>query len=252
MHRDEWRGEFFDDRIGVSTKSIVTGETNPRTMSYRLLNTLLLLTLAAVPAISQTTDDAPMRTLLGGDKPLHHGGWGALTTHHTRLLDKDALLVGARGGWLIDHRVTIGFAGHGLVTPVGNIAYDAHLIEQGELLRRKSSLHMGYGGLLIEPMIAYRSPVHVSLPLIVGAGGVGYSYNSRFPESIDQLEYREDDVQAFFVVEPGIELEFNVLPLLRLGIGASYRYTSDIDLPATAKDALHGFNAGFSVKVGRF
>ncbi len=220
-------------------------------MYFRTILPLIATAILVLPSAAQQADDQPIRTLLGGEKKLHHGGWGAITSHHTRLLDKDALLVGARGGWLIDHRVTIGFAGHGLVTPVSNPAYDAHLIAQGELLRRKSNLHMGYGGLLIEPIIAHRSPVHIALPLIIGAGGVGYAYNSRFPESIEQLEHRED-VQAFFVVEPGIELEFNVIPLLRLGIGASYRYTSDLDLPATAKDALHGFNAGLSVKVGRF
>ena len=220
-------------------------------MHIRNLLSLITAAILTIPATAQTTEDQPMRTLLGGDKPLHHGGWGGVTTHYTKVLDKDALLVGARGGWLIDHRVTIGIAGHGLVTPVTNAAYDQYLVANGEILRSNSSLHLGYGGLFIEPVIAYRSPVHITLPLIIGAGGVGYSYNSRFPENIDQLEYR-DDVQAFFVVEPGIELEFNIIPLVRLGLGASYRYTTDLDLPGTAKDALHGFNTGFSVKVGRF
>jgi hypothetical protein len=222
-------------------------------MLSRTLHTLLLLTLAAVPAIAQTTDEAPMRTLLGGDKKLHHGGWGAPTTHYTRIMDQDALLVGARGAWIIDHRVSIGLAGQGLVTAVPNSAYDAHLIEQGEVLLRRSSLYVGYGGLLIEPVIAYRSPVHITLPVIVGAGGVTYGYGSRLPEDFDPLTYDDRyDAQAFFVVEPGIELEMNIIPLLRVGIGASYRYTTDLDLPATPKDALHGLNAGISVKVGRF
>jgi hypothetical protein len=220
-------------------------------MHFRAFLPLIAIAILSVHATAQTTEDQPMRTLLGGDKPMHHGGWGGPTTHFTRINGKEALLVGVRGGWLIDHRVTIGFAGHGLVTPLSNSAYDAHLIASGEELIRKSNLHLGYGGLLIEPIIAYRSPVHVSLPIIIGAGGVGYSYNSRFPESFDQLDYR-DDVQAFFVVEPGIELEFNVISLVRLGLGASYRYTTDLDLPATAKDALHGFNMGLTVKVGCF
>lgn len=223
-------------------------------MYPRLFLFPLILTLAAVPSIAQTTDEAPIRTLLGGGKDLHHGGWGAPTVHYTRLLDQDALLVGGRGGWLIDHRVTIGFAGHGLVTSVANKAYDSHLIEQGEALQRNSSLEMGYGGLFIEPVIGYRSPVHVALPLIVGAGGVTYGYSSWRPQ--DPTHYTRDhdryDAQAFFVVEPGVELQFNVIPLVRVGLGASYRYTSDLELPATAKDALHGINAGFSIKVGRF
>lgn len=213
----------------------------------------VLLALAATPAIAQTTDDAPMRTLLGGGKKLHHGGWGGLTTHHTRILDRDALLVGARAGWVIDHRVTIGLAGHGLVTNVPNKAYDAHLIDSGEILRRSSSLYMGYGGLLIEPVIAYRSPIHVALPVIIGAGGVTYGYSGRVDDDFDQFAHEDRyDAQAFFVVEPGIELEFNVIPLVRVGIGASYRYTTDLDLPATPKDALRGVNAGIALKVGRF
>src|SRR5690606_2885322 len=131
-------------------------------MLSRTLHTLLLLTLAAVPAIAQTSDEARMRALLGGDKKLPHGGWRAPTTRCTRIMDQDALLVGARGAWIIDHRVSIGLAGQGLVTPVANSAYDADLIEQGEVLLRRSSLYMGYGGLLIEPVIAYRSPVHIT------------------------------------------------------------------------------------------
>ena len=123
-------------------------------MQFRNILALLLLALATAPAMAQDTTDAPMRTLLGSGRKQHNGGWGAPTAHYTRILDHDALLVGARGGWLIDHRVTIGFAGHGLVTNVPNKAYDQHLIDQGVQLRHKSSLYMGYGGLFIEPIIA--------------------------------------------------------------------------------------------------
>jgi len=54
------------------------------------------------------------------------------------------------------------------------------------------------------------------------------------------------------VVEPGVDLEINVVPLVRLALGASYRYTSELDLPATPKDALQGMNASFTIKVGWF
>lgn len=223
--------------------------------------TLLLMGLFALatltnPASAQAPagGDEDMRTLLGGRTDIHHGGWGGPTTHYTRMLDQDALLVGARGGWLIDHRVTIGLAGQGLTTSVRNAAYDQHLAAEGIALRRSSTFHVGYGGLLIEPIIAYRSPVHISLPIIVGAGGCAYDYQEALPvqEEAPFDNYRFLDGQAFFVVEPGIDLELNIIPLVRVGISASYRYTSDLDLPATAKDALHGTNVGLSIKVGRF
>lgn len=216
---------------------------------------VLMIALATTnPLQAQTTTppDDGMRTLLGGRTDLHHGGWGAPTAHYTRIMDQDAMLVGLRGGWLIDHRVTIGIAGHGLVTPLRNTAYDAYLLDQGTPAPRPTAFHMGYGGLLIEPIIAYRSPVHISLPIMFGAGGCAYDFNTVLPEEDGQPGYGYLEGQAFFVVEPGIDLEMNVIPLVRLGISASYRYTSDLDLPATAKDALHGANVGVVVKIGRF
>lgn len=219
-------------------------------MYLRTLFQAIALMIAAVPTTAQDTTSAPMRTLFGGQK-LTSSGWGAVTTHYTEVLGQSTLLVGMRGGWLIDHRLTIGLAGQGQVIGTPNSGYDAHLLASGTALQLPSHLYMGYGGLLIEPVIGYRSPVHLSLPLIIGAGGVGYQWNGHFQDGFDPRDHR-DDGQAFFVLEPGAELEINVIPLVRLGLGVSYRYTSDLDLPATPKDAVRGFNAGMSVKIGRF
>jgi len=248
--RDE---TFHQLTMGVLGGFVVTGETNKTTMLIRNLITLVSLALIALPctSVAQSAGDPPMRTLLGGDSTLHHGGWGAPSAHYTRIMDQDAMLVGLRGGWIINHRFTLGFAGHGLVTDVVNKDYDNYLIDNGTVIRDNSRFFMGYGGLLLEPVIAYRSPLHITLPIIIGAGGCGYGYNSELPDDFDPYTY-SDDAQAFFVIEPGIELEMNVISLVRVGIGASYRYTSDIDLPTTAKDALHGLNAGVTIKVGRF
>ena len=106
---------------------------------------------------------------------------------------------------------------------------------------------------LIEPVIAYRSAIHVTLPVIIGAGGAVYeTYESRLGRPNGPTRYNTGDAQAFFVIEPGIALELSMIKLVRLGLGVSYRYTSDITLPETPKDALRGFNAGVTLKIGRF
>lgn len=215
-----------------------------------LIATLLLLFSGRLIA-QEGAGEERIRTLFGSNGDHDNGGWGAPTASYTRILDRDAMLVGLRGGWLIDHRLTFGIAGYGLVTDAPNAAYDAHLVDRGYAPWRPSQLRMGYGGLFIEPIIAHRSAVHVTLPLIIGAGGCGYQTYTHLPPDLDPRTYVTDD-QAFFVIEPGIELEVNLVRLVRLGVGASYRYTSDIDLPGTPKDALRGVNAGLSIKVGRF
>jgi hypothetical protein len=212
---------------------------------------ILGLIAASPGSFAQETERTP-RTLFGKEHDIHYGGWGGPSTHVTSIMGHEALLVGGRGGWLIDHGVTIGLAGHGLVTNVPNKTYDAYRVALGDSLRRGSQFRMGYGGLLIEPIIAPMSPVHVSLPLIIGAGGCGYQTYARVPgDAHEPFQYR-DDYQAFFVLEPGVEVEVNIIKLVRIGAGVSYRYTTDIDLPGTPKDALRGLNGGITVKVGRF
>ena len=223
-------------------------------MRHQLLSLALLFLTTTAPAwLHAQADSLPMRTLIGSGSGRSNGGWGGLSAHYTRIMDQDALLAGVRGGWIIDHQVTIGFAGYGLVTNVPNANYDAHLAGEGRFVQRTSQFRMGYGGVLIEPVIGYRSAVHVTLPILIGAGGAVYeTYENPYGYPGRPFPTYHEDAQAFFVVEPGVNLELSLIKLVRLDLGVSYRYTSDITLPATPKDALRGFNAGVTLKVGRF
>lgn len=207
---------------------------------------------ASNPLMAQEAPAEP-RTLFGSNSEHRNGGWGGPAVALTEVMGKPALLTGLKAGWIIDHRFTLGIGGYGMVTDVPNKGYDAYLVDNGEEVRRTSQFRMGYGGLLLEPVIAYKSPVHVTLPILIGAGGCAYETSTRW-EAGDSTHYDDwrDQGQAFFVLEPGVELELSLVRILRVGIGASYRYTSDIDLPATPVDALRGFNTSFTIKVGRF
>ncbi|MBK6542665.1 MAG: hypothetical protein IPG10_15565 [Flavobacteriales bacterium] len=225
------------------------------TRNITIPSALRALLFAAVlpliqPALAQR-DSSDMHTLFGGARTIKHGGWGGPSAVYTRMLDQEALLVGFKAGWLINHRFSMGLAGYGLVTEVKNPAYDTYLQQSGQIILQPSQFEMGYGGLLLESIIAYKSPVHVSLPVLIGAGGCTYQRVTPPTLWSDSLSY-VDDSQAFFVVEPGIDIELNVTRYLRLGLGGSYRLTSDMELPATAKDALHGINAALTIKVGVF
>lgn len=182
------------------------------------------------------------KTIFGSDNHISHGGYGALMINYTEIDNRDAILIGAKGGWLIDHRFTIGLAGYGIAS---DLKYpDKYSIESVNLVG-------GYGGLLLEPVFAPNYPVHVSFPVIIGAGGMAYvsSYYDDYHDDWDGEVYSSD---AFFVLEPGVEIEFNMVRFMRLCIGASYRYTSTLDLYNTPPDIFDGFNYGLSFKFGKF
>lgn len=210
----------------------------------RTTMTLFMLLLVTGAFAQQGTE---MKTLFGNSGTRSNGGYGALTTGYSNIDNRDAILMGARGAWLINHKLGIGLAGTGFLTSS----------KEDVVLNDRYQLAGGYGGLFFEFIVNPNSPIHVSFPLTIGAGGVAYvrkDYN--FNNNFESLEH---DSEAFFMVEPGIELELNLVKFMRLAFGASYRYTSDVKLdyvsnnaPIVGNDVLRGFSGGITLKFGKF
>jgi len=210
---------------------------------------LFLLTLSTflfpLNQVIAQENDQEMKTIFG-DKHHSSGGYGAITFGYTQVSGQDAFIAGIKGGWLINHGVTLGLAGYGFINDIspGDAVGDIRTYLAG-----------GYGGLLIEPIVFPKYPVHVTFPIIIGAGGISYfedywnnSDGSHPPGYYDG--YIDSD--AFFVFEPGMEIELNIVSFFRIAIGGSYRYTSDISLIGHDSDMLRNFNAYFTLKFGKF
>lgn len=206
---------------------------------------IMALILISISAFAQEENE--IKTLLGGGIT-SHGGYGGLSVAYSNIDERDAILVGGRGAWLINHKVGIGLAGYGFLT---ESRFD-------NVLNNRYQLAGGYGGLFLEYILNPKSPIHLSFPLTIGAGGVTYTRNNgTFLNDIDGF-YGEDS-EAFFVVEPGVEVEINLIKFMRIAFGASYRYTSNIGLnyfdgsgAILEEEALRGFNAGITLKFGKF
>ncbi len=196
-----------------------------------------------------------IKTLFGknGGK-IDHGGWGGFTLGYTKIAGKDTFISGGRGGWLIDHRFTLGLAGYGFFS---NIDFNGPYIPTID----NYSLGGGYGGLLIEPIIAPFNPVHISVPILIG-GGSAFVIDEMYYHGNYNGFYDYGSFGSYFVFEPGVDIEVNVVKFFRVALNVSYRYTSDLDLAyysiiglkefSVPSDALRGFNAGLTMKFGKF
>ncbi|MHA7099695.1 hypothetical protein BXY85_1813 [Roseivirga pacifica] len=205
--------------------------------------TLFVMVLLVV-AVSAKAQNSDIRTIFDSKGERSNGGYGGITTGYSKIADRDALLVGGQGAWLINHQFGIGLAGTGFMT---EREFDSEL-------NNRYLVTGGYGGLMLEFIAFPQSPIHLSFPLVVGAGGVSYSRSTRDYE----LGFSEDS-QAFFVVEPGAEIEMNVISFMRLSFGVKYRFTSDIDLTylnsgdrILEQDALRGLTGTVALKFGKF
>jgi hypothetical protein len=210
---------------------------------------LLFLLMALVfTNLAVAQDEKPqteMRTLFGNNDKISHGGYGALLINYSQFDGKDVVLVGAKGGWIINHGITLGIGGYGFANQVSF----SDLTISGE---NNLYLSGGYGGLLIEPIIFPMRPVHISIPILIGGGGAAYVNESYYDSQHQDWNYYTVDASPFFVLEPGIEIEFNVVKFMRIGLGGYYRYTSGLNLVETPEHIMDGFSAGLSLKFGKF
>jgi hypothetical protein len=170
-----------------------------------------------------------------------NGGYGALSFSYTEIDNKDAFLMGARGAWIIDHSFAIGLGGCGFIN---NVDYHGWLNNNLD-----NNLAGGYGGLYLEPILAPRLPVHISFPVLLGVGGI-----SNIPDQSnwDNLVFDDSNSDVYLVIEPSVELEFNMTRHMRLAGSIGYRFTSDINIPDTNPDILKGTNIGLIFKFGKF
>ena len=200
---------------------------------------LLILGFGSLLVMGQDENSDDISTIFSKDRK--NGGYGALSFSYSEIDGKDAFIMGARGAWIIDHSFAIGLGGYGFIN---DINYD-NLLDNDI----NYNLAGGYGGLFLEPILAPRFPVHISVPVLFGIGGVAYiqDYNDWH-----QWNYTDADSDVFLVFEPAVELEFNMTKNLRMAASLSYRFTSNIEMVNTNPEVLEGYNVGLVFKFGKY
>ncbi len=196
----------------------------------------------------QKKNDDDVRTLIGKNGKVTHGWFIGLQSGYTQLKDRDAWMGGLAAGWIINHNLTIGLTGMGFANR-NNLYYE----NIGDTLG--AYLEGGYGGLLVEYTLFPKSPVHVTFPVMIGGGSITMVSKDEFREW-DENEWKWDHKvlteDAFFVVEPGIRVELNIVKCLRLNAGISYRYVPDLNVKNMNPNLLNNLTATIGLKFGKF
>ncbi len=184
------------------------------------------------------------------DGPIDHGFYGSFGFGYSNIDSKDALLFSMKGAWVINHNFAMGLAGYGFSNQLNktNAVNDYFL-------------GGGYGGFYFEPILFPESQVHVSFPILIGGGGISTipsNYiNNEFGNSGHGFNDLFYDYDSFFVFEPGIEIEFNMVSFFRFSVGGSYRFTNGVLLNNPGVNqipvyTLNTFNFYTNFKFGKF
>jgi len=190
---------------------------------------ILFLLFGTLPLYAQE------ETLISEGK-ITHGGYGGPEVKFTTINDNFGLLVGGRGGWIINHTIILGGGGYGLTNAV---KAKVPSTTEGKYV------DFGYGGFALEWIIKSDKLIHFSISSMVAGGGVRYRHDMGDNDGNHHAE-------ACLVVEPGATAELNITKFFRLSLGASYRYVSGVSSAVASNSSLSGLSLNLLLRFGKF
>lgn len=178
-------------------------------------------------------------------KNVVHGFYLGVTQHFGKISKEWGGFTNLKVAYVANRKLEVGFSATLFYSeqPNNTIKY------RGD----KVLLFGGYAGLHLEPILFGNKFVSVSFPLLVGGGRafiLERKENGDFDES--PLENDTEDYDSFFVVEPGINVLYNISRYFQLETGIRYRIAESFRLPYYGKENISGFSVGIGLKIGIF
>ena len=178
-------------------------------------------------------------------KPGKSGGYGAITNKFTTINGKYANMVGFYGGWFINSKFMIGVGGAGVTNDIPVLPAYSTMPE------KDMSYAYGQFGLVTEYVIGSNKVFHVAFHMFTGGGFTGQYQRSNWDDDYDVDESNLDE-NFFTVVEPGVQIELNLMKWMRFSPGVSYRAVFGSDAAGLSDNSLSDLSYNLTLKFGRF
>lgn len=201
------------------------------------------------PAPARDSYEGPP-LLLGRGRQIKVGGYAGMGGAYTRFAGRDSGLVSLEAALVLDHRLSLGFAGYGFTrTPAGPSSANGDAQELGA----------GYGGLAIRYSVFGNLPVYGTFGMVLGGGAVNLhrDYGWDDEEGWDDGWDHDDDWERghfdpFLVVQPEVTLNAGLTRWMRVGATVGYRFTGGVGRFGLGASDLNGIVAGGNVQLGWF
>ncbi len=215
-------------------------------MNFKKLLFAALLFAAAFG--SATAQNDTMRTIFHRDSVRYLGFYFAPEFQYGQSYSEFAAFSGGSAMLIFNKKFAIGLAGQHLVTNNFSPADVSPL-----------QVRAGFGGLKMERTFRPNSAVHFGISLLAGGGmarvdSISNDNDFDFGGHGHGQNGRRFGGNTYFVAQPGLNLEANLIRHAKFFASANYRFaskTSGTDALVSA-DALTGFSVGAGLKIGIF
>jgi hypothetical protein len=157
------------------------------------------------------------------------------------MIDGVHVYSGLKAGMILNNKIAVGLSGGGILSSIGYKDYveDTHL-----------KAIVVCGGFFFDIIIPSRFPVQISFPNLLGISGVTFFSNGIDSRNRDDLELLEGG--TFFIYEPAINLEINIIKFMRIGLGGGYRLALGEDMDRLLAQELSDITFNINLKFGSF
>ena len=174
------------------------------------------------------------------EKPSESGAYGGPVLKVTQINDVFGLIVGGRAGWIYKHKYAIGGGFYGLLRDIE--------VEVPDSPERE--FEFAYSGLELEYIVAPSRDVHLSAQTLIGFGGLTDRYQRVYYFVDDYSRYGGPD-DSFFIVQPGLNIVWNMKTYLQIYFGGSYRYIRGVEIEGLHNSDLNGYSVVVTFRFGR-
>ncbi len=203
--------------------------------------TIILLIILIGPISKIAAQETKDYIEFNDRKNIVHGFYLGINPSYGEIDGKDTYIMSLKVAYVVNRQFEIGFEAKGF--------YSQQNIP-GIFTSNTADLGGVYAGLHLEPIMFSKSRINLSFPILIGAGATGYINDDWDDDELDQR--RDEEWDAIFVVEPGINMLYNISRYVQLETGIKYRFSSTIDLSPDTINKIDGFSVGFGLKVGIF
>jgi hypothetical protein len=161
------------------------------------------------------------------------GGFFSFDNKLSTIHGDNVWLSGGTFGMVIDHQMRIGLGGYSLKTKSMFEYQNSEDANQSY----QFNTEMEYFGLAFEYVFFPDAPVHITTPILLAGGHAKIKQEISLnqvtfpdPQGIENTYWATVEKSNLAVIEPGINIELDILLWLSLDLGASYRFVLGSEL----------------------
>jgi len=145
---------------------------------------------------------------------------------------------------LLNNRLGMGIATH----TVSSQTFAPASINSNPLISTIYSLQSRFTGLKFEYILMPTKLIHITFPLLIGTANAGAVRSGGGGKGRGPMP------NNYFVVQPGVQVEMNVIKYIKLYTGINYRLSNGINIinQNLPSSTLQGLSYNFGAKIGVF